>query len=69
MANNAVNWTASTLRVPAGSYLSRDQGTATPPAEWAGPQELIITVSSKSRTGTIVSKHQELSVTRTYRAL
>ena len=46
---------------------AEDQGAAIPTAEWVGPQELVVTVNSKSRTGTIISKHQELAVTRTYR--
>lgn len=48
--------------------IAEDQGIAIPTAEWTAPQELLVTVHSKSRTGTIVSKHQGLTVTRIYLA-
>jgi hypothetical protein len=46
---------------------AEDQGMVKPTAEWAGPQAPVVNVSSKSRTGTIVSKQLGLTITRTYR--
>jgi hypothetical protein len=47
---------------------AEDQGVAKPATRWAGPDALVVTVYSKVRTGTIVSKQLGLTVTRTYQA-
>lgn len=47
---------------------AEDLGTAKPTAHWASPDALVVTVISKVRTGTIVSKQLGLTVTRTYQA-
>ena len=43
-----------------------DRGTSSPTVQWVGSDNLVVNVSSKSRSGTIVSKQLGLTVTRTY---
>jgi len=47
---------------------AEDLGVARPTARWAGPDALVVTVKSKVRSGTIVSKQLGLTITRTYQA-
>jgi hypothetical protein len=47
---------------------AEDQEVARPTARWVGPDALVVTVKSKVRAGTIVSKQLGLTITRTYQA-
>ena len=47
---------------------AEDQGVAKPTVHWAGPDALVVTVNSKARTGTIISRQLGLTITRTYQA-
>ena len=47
---------------------AEDEGVARPTAHWTDPDTLVVTVNSKARTGTIVSKQLGLTIVRTYQA-
>jgi hypothetical protein len=45
---------------------AEDQGTNAPTVEWMGSKDLQVTVNSRSRTGVIVEKNKDISITRRY---